>query len=482
MENSDYNNKLKQLEDHRKQEEECKKQEEELLRKKLEAKISREKEKIEAKILHEREKEIKRNRRELEKEVEKRQKEYKKTLEENAKLNKRRFDNDETYTWGELVMSENSFIAIEETKEIWVYSKKTGYYTPNGEVYLMKLCADGGPRTNDRFVLSQLKLFIMGKSFKSLDNFTHPENLINLKNGVLDMDKNVLLSKSPEYNFQNMLSINYDENAKCPFWETTLKEMFSSKDYIRTQKWFGYHLFKENVEQVMHGFVGESGSGKSIMLHILVELLGKENVTHFNLQDLNNRVNPYAIGRLYGKLANVTFDMITTPIKDGTFEIIKNLTSSDRINARNIREAPFEFIPHVKLTFACNKLPPVAENIINTEEFKRRMMLTKVKKKDDFKKDTELYSKFLIELRSGGIFNWILEGRKKYLDDQGFNYDHEKIPNMWINNIQDDFQDEKLTPEDIAKIEESNRLLNIKNQEIINDVIERKKFLSNIKK
>ncbi len=462
MEDSNYKNKLKQIEEYKKQEEES-------LRKEIEFKLLYEKEK-------ERKKEEKRSRKETEKEVKRRQHEYEKTLKANEKLNKKRFDNDEIYTWGELILSENSFITIEETKEIWVYSKNLGYYIPNGEVYLMKLCADGGPRTNDRFVLNQLTLFIMGKTFKSIDNFTHPENLINLKNGVLDMDDNILLQKSPEYNFQNMLNITHDKNAKCPNWETTLKEMFSPEDYIRTQKWFGYHLIKENKEQIMHGFVGESGSGKSTMLHILVELLGKENVTHFNLQDLNNRVNPYAIGRLYGKLANITFDMITTPIKDGTFEIIKNLTSSDRINARNIRESPFEFVPHAKLTFACNRLPPVADNIIDTEEFKRRMMLTKVIKKEDFVKDTELYNKFLDELRSGGIFNWILEGRKKYILDKGFNYDYSDIPSMWICNMQDT-QDDKLTDAQIAKIKVDGKLLREMNQEIVNNTIMMKNIM-----
>lgn len=350
----------------------------------------------------------------------------------NEILNKKRFDNDETYTWGELIMNENSFITVEETKEIWVYSAKHGFYIPNGDVYLMKLCANGGPRTNDPQVLRQLTMFIKGKSFKRLDDFTHPENLVNLKNGVLDMNNNKLLPKSPHYNFQNEINIVYNKNADCLTWEKTLKGMFKTpEDYERTQKWFGYHLFKENKEQVMHGFFGISGAGKSTMLHILVDLLGKENVTHFNLQDFNSRVNSYAVGRLYGKLANITFDMISTPIKSGVFETIKNLTSSDRINGRNIRESPFEFVPYAKLTFACNKLPDVSDHIIDTPEFKRRIILTQVVKKSDFVKNTNLYNDLLEELHSGGIFNWILEGRKKYLDDDGFNYDHDLVPEIW---------------------------------------------------
>jgi len=450
MENNDIN-KVKLLEDYKRQEEESLK------------KI------IELKILHEKEKEIqKENRKEirrLQKEVEKEQHENEKLLEKNEKLNKKKFDNDETYTWGELIMRKNSFVTIEETKEIWVYSNQLGCYAPNGEMYLLKLCANGGARTNDPAVLRQLTMFIRGKSSKKLSDFIHPEHLMNLKNGVIDMKNDVLIPKSPEYNFQNILNITYNKDAICPIWKEFIRGMFESdEDYIRTQKWFGYHLLRENKEQVMCGFVGESGCGKGTMLHILTELLGKENVTHFNLQDFNVRVNSYALGMLYEKLANITFDMSTAPIKHGTFEIIKNLTSGDRISARNIREAPFVFVPRAKLTFACNNLPYITNDIINSEEFKRRMMITKVVKKENFKKDIELRDKLKNELYSGGIFNWILEGRRKYLHDNGFNYNHDQIPLMWnyhmdINNVYNQDKSYKLQENNFNKKKYSSHVI-----------------------
>ncbi len=418
MEDSNYTDKLKQLEEYEKNAEEN-------LRKEIELKILYEKQK-------EKQKEDRKAQKRLAKEIEKEQREKEKLREKNEKLNNKRFDNDETVTWGELIMRENSFVTLEETEEIWVYSRELGCYAPNGKMYLLKLCAKGGARTNDPMVLRQLTMFIKGNSSKKLSDFVHPEHLINLKNGVLDMNKDILLQKSPEYNFQNVLPITYNKDAKCTLWEEFIRGMFESdEDYFRTQKWFGYHLLRENKEQIMHGFVGESGCGKGTMLHILTELLGKENVTHFNIQDFNVRVNSYALGMLYEKLANITFDMSSAPVKYGTFEIIKNLTSGDRINARNIREAPFVFVPRAKLTFACNKLPHVTDDIINSEEFKRRMMITKVIKKENFVKDTELRNKLKDELYSGGIFNWILEGRKKYITDKGFNYDHSKIPFTW---------------------------------------------------
>ncbi len=351
--------------------------------------------------------------------------------ESNEKANKKRLDNAEVHTWGEFILRNNSFLTIDTTENIWSYSKKLGYFLPDGHIVLKKFCADGGPRTCDLHVLNQLNLLIQGKTFIKIEDFINPENLINLKNGVLNMDTLELIPKSPDYRFKNMLNISYNKNAKCPTWINTLKSMFSEEDYIRNQKWFGYHLLRENKEQVGVGYYGVASSGKSTMLRILVDLLGVENVTHFNLQDFNSKFNSYSIGRLYGKLANINFDMDSSPIQN--IEMIKKIIAGDRMAARNIREAPFEFRFTGKVSFACNKFPPVRDRDLHSLEFKRRLMLIKVIKPSNFKKDIELYNKFSSELQSGGIFNWILEGRKMYLEDpKGFDYNHENTDKIWF--------------------------------------------------
>jgi len=317
-------------------------------------------------------------------------------------------------------------------KEMPMYKGELGYYVPFGETYIQQWCSKNF-RTSDKTVIDRLLTTIQGRTFIDRKDFTHPVNLINLSNGVFDLKSGKLLKHDSKYNFQGILGISYDKEAKCPKWENALKGMLpDDNDRIRTQKWFGYHFERENKEQIAHGYFGESGSGKSKILMILRDLLGEKNVTHFQLQDFDGRTSEYAIGRLYEKYANINFDMSTAPIKD--ISNFKMLTSGDGIQGRNIYESPFEFVNNAKLSWACNKLPIVSDRDINSPEFKRRIMLTKMIIGHE-KVDKDIYNKFKSEL--SGIFNWAIEGYNLYKEEDGFNFNHEKVPSIWRDNMHD---------------------------------------------
>ncbi len=379
--------------------------------------------------LHKKENELKRLQQEHNERLENIKK-TKKEFEENGKLNRKCLYLDEIYNWGAQILERVPYVTLEDTKEMWIYTgDNNGCYSSDGDIYLEKLCARSGPRANDPNVLKRLRMKIMGDSYKKREDFINPPNLINLKNGVVDMDNDTLMPHSKNYYFQSVLNANYDKKAECPIWENSLRKMFNNNDevYIRTQKWFGYQFIRENKEQIAHGYVGTAASGKSMMLHILVEMLGKKNVTNFELQDFSGKVNDYATGRLYGKYANINFDMSTTQIKD--ISTFKKLTSGDRINGRNIYKDPFEFVNYAKLSWACNNLPYIIDSILYSPEFRRRVMITETVKGYDIP-DKDIYSKYLKELHSGGIINWLLEGRKLYIDEKGFNY-KDDVTEVW---------------------------------------------------
>jgi len=375
-------------------------------------------------------------------------KKAKKEFEENGKLNRKCLYLDEIYNWGTQILERVPYVTLEDTKEMWIYTgDDNGCYSSDGDIYLEKLCARSGPRANDPNVLKKLRMKIMGDSYKKREDFINPPNLINLKNGVVDMDSNTLLTHNKNYYFQSTLNANYDKEAKCPVWENSLRKMFNNDEegYIRTQKWFGYQFIRENKEQIAHGYVGPAASGKSMMLHILVEMLGKKNVTNFELQDFSGKVNDYATGSLYGKIANINFDMNTTQIKD--ISIFKKLTSGDCIKGRNIYEKYFEFVNYAKMSWACNKLPYMTDSILMSPEFRRRVMITETVKGYDIP-DKDIYTKYLKELHSGGIINWLLEGRKLYIDEKGFNY-KDYVPDVWKFNMDIGF--EMVKPNDNAE-------------------------------
>lgn len=315
-------------------------------------------------------------------------------------------------------------------KEMFIYDKNVGYYSPNGASYIHELCSQDFMTSYKSFI-EALTLIVNDNTYINREDFIHPRHLINMKNGIFNLETNKLMEHTHEYFFQGMLNIPYDKEAKCPIWEKAIKGMMpNDEDRIRMQKWFGYQFIRENKEQIAHGIFGISGSGKSKIFMILRDLLGEKNVTNFELQDFNIP-NSYAIGRLYGKYANINYDMSTTPIKD--ISVFKRLTSGDPIAGRNIFESPFEFVNYAKLSWACNKLPTVTDEILRTTEFKRRVMLTEIVRGHD-KVDIDIYSKFKSELT--GIFNWAIEGHKLYIKEKGFNFNYGNVPSLWKHNME----------------------------------------------
>lgn len=350
---------------------------------------------------------------------------------EDAKI--KPLDRAAIFRWAVDILERIPFKTLRDTEEIWMYKGDNyGYFIPRGETYLLEKCAKD-IRTNDPSVLKKLTMKIQGDTFIERDDFVNPHNLINMKNGVFDLDTKELILHAAKYMFQYALDIPYDKNATCPVWEKNIRGMFDNdEDFIRTQKWFGYHFTRGQKEQIAHGYFGESGSGRSQMLHILIDLLGVRNVTNFSLQSLNNP-DSYAVGRMFGKLANIKFDMQSTPLKDIT--LFKELVAGDRINARNIYESPFEFNNSAKISWACNKLPYGNDFILKDPAFKRRIMLTKTHVGYD-EIDKDIYKKYFAELP--GIFNWTIEGYYLY-QNEGFNY-NENVYQIWKDNMDMTFQ------------------------------------------
>jgi len=316
----------------------------------------------------------------------------------------------------------------DERKRMYIYDKSTGMYLSDGASYIKELCSKNRTTSNKKFVDSFI-YHIQNNTFINDIEFVPPKHLVNLKNGVFNIEDGKLMPHDPKYKFQTILNIPYEENAKCPMWETALHGMMpDQKIYERTQKWFGYQFIKGNRDQVAHGYFGEAKSGKSTMLMILRDLLGHQNVTSFQIQEFANP-NMYALARLYGKYANITYDMSTMKIKD--ISTFKSITSGDPIEGRSPYKPSITFVNEAKITWGCNSLPVIPMEVLETEEFRRRIMLTEIVKGHGIS-DKDLYMKFLKELP--GIFNWASEGYRMYLN-KGFEY-NDNIYDVWIANME----------------------------------------------
>ena len=89
--------------------------------------------------------------------------------------------------------------------------------------------------------------------------------------------------------------------------------------------------------------VGEGGNGKSVLLKLMPELVGLENVYSAPIERLGNR---RALAELDGKLLLTSSEINENTVMDDG--ILKQIVSGDTIEAERKYEHPFTFVPYTR--------------------------------------------------------------------------------------------------------------------------------------
>lgn len=317
---------------------------------------------------------------------------------------------------------------IRENESMWIYDDKEGFYKPDAETYIKEFCAKS-LGFNARCICSELLFNIGSTTYVNLNNFESDPYLINLKNGVYDINKDIILEHSPKYNFRYCTNMEYDKSARCDRFEKMVRCMTKSQeDYDTIQKWFGCHFVIRQLKKSLF-IVGPTNTSKSTLLWVLQQLIGDNYCSAHSLQDLTGNVN-YSVANLYNKLANINADTSTMRLKD--ISIFKLLTGGDLISTRMIRGKPFQFRNNAKLTFAFNHFPFVDNFILSDLAFWERIMIVSVKKGYD-QKDDHIKDKLYEELP--GIFNWAIEGLRNFLKEDIYNRNIEETKDIWVKHM-----------------------------------------------
>lgn len=131
----------------------------------------------------------------------------------------------------EEIMSKYVFITIEETDEVWYY--KDGVYVIGGEILIAKECEKMFGYELDTVNLTQIVGHIKRRTYRKHEELDADINIINLQNGLYDIDNDLLKEHTPYYLSINQKPITYDKNAKAETFEQFLGEVLYKRD-IRT--------------------------------------------------------------------------------------------------------------------------------------------------------------------------------------------------------------------------------------------------------
>ncbi len=245
--------------------------------------------------------------------------------------------------------------------------------------------------------------------FKSLEHrvFTEADenknkNIINMKNGLLNISTLTLTPHTPQYLSTIQIPIEYDEKATAPQWSTFVSQiMCEDVEQIKLLAQIaGYSLTPDTNFAKAFIFYGTGANGKSLFNRILTQLVGLNHVSAVNLTNLNKQ---FGLSGIIGKRLNLIDE-----ISGNYFEsnIIKTIISGERVSADiKYRPEPIEFIPTAKLIFSVNELPKINDT---TMGLYRRFTIVPFDRSFVSNPDIHLESKLMKELP--GILNWALRG------------------------------------------------------------------------
>jgi P4 family phage/plasmid primase-like protien len=195
---------------------------------------------------------------------------------------------------------------------------------------------------------------------------------LNCRNGVLNIKTGEFQIHSPNIGFQNVLPYDYQEALASEFfldWLATITrnrvELIDSLlDIMAYCLWpaFDDHLFVY--------LVGEGSNGKSTFINVLRAVLGANNVSAVNIQQLTR--NRFAPANLEGKMANLSEESSGTDLDSDQLNLLKNLSAGGEMMIERKGEQGYEYRNKAKLIFSANKIPRFHEN---SEAIKRRLVV-----------------------------------------------------------------------------------------------------------
>jgi len=325
------------------------------------------------------------------------------------------------------IMGKRRFATHAQSHVIWVYGN--GSYESDGDNIVREDVREalGDLATENR--VNEVVAHVRETTFADPEKFEAPVNLINVKNGILDIFTRKLKSHSPEIIFTNELPVEYNEHVGCPTIMRFLSEVLPAEDIPVIQEAVGYCLYRKYDLAKAFMFLGDGANGKSTLLRLIIAMLGEKNIAAPALQDLI--YDRFAKAQLYGKLANIHADL--PPTRLAHTGIFKMLTGQDRIYGQKKHQDPFDFYNYAKLLYSANELPGTNDM---SEAFWRRWIVIKCPNHfpiGDPKTDTKILDKLTTPNELSGFLNWALAGLKRLLQQGHFTETktREEIEDEW---------------------------------------------------
>ena len=258
-------------------------------------------------------------------------------------------------------------------------------------------------------------------NFLSKEDLDCRLELFNCKNGTYDLNADEFHAHDPADLLTKCSNVVYDPDARSELFEQFVSNIMVGDqekiDYL--QKIFGYALTAETSLETCWILYGSSTrNGKSTLVETLAYMMGNgkgyaENTPPETLAQKKNKDSRQASGDI-ARLDGCRFLNASEPPKRMLFDaaLLKTLLGRDSITARHLYQSEFEFVPHFKLFINTNYLPQIQDDTLFTSG--RIVVVPFEKHFSEDEQDKTLKDKLRTPENISGIFNWCLEGLRRF--------------------------------------------------------------------
>ena len=268
-----------------------------------------------------------------------------------------------------------------------------------------------GVHRNDKRIEAILKMASSetGMSIANPSVFDANPMILNTRNGVVNLKTGELLTPHPNMLCSRTVNASFDRVAKCPMWLKFLNNIFDNDEVIKfVKKMVGYSLTGLVNEEKLFFMYGQGANGKSVFTNVIVDIFGDYAVT-VGVEILMRTKNEGESNRYKAKLAGARFVSCNEIGINDFFDDrkIKEITSRERIPARELYSESFDFKPTHKTWLRGNHKPSVLDA---TESLWRRLVLIELSKVFTESQRVANLDELILEKERDGILAWMIEG------------------------------------------------------------------------
>jgi putative DNA primase/helicase len=286
---------------------------------------------------------------------------------------------------------------------------KRGSATKTERGHFYAFCADERSASKVRSAAATLRY--TGVLNIESSKFDQKPEMLNVKNGVIDLLSGALLDHDPNLLLRRQSPVVYDPNALCPTWDAFLNRVMPSMDMRNyLQRVVGYSITGLSDEQIVFLHHGVTKNGKSVFLDVMEAILGdySQTVPATTLLAKKMEQHPTDIARMEGR----RFLQLAETPKGARLDeaLVKRLSGGDTVAARGMGQDFREFKIVGKVHLVTNHLP----HINHDEATMRRLHLIKWGVTiPEAERDRQL-AKRMIAAELPGMLAWAVRGTQEW--------------------------------------------------------------------